>query len=117
MLDLQQVHLLSDGLRRGAMRATPEPDVADPFALATERTVPQQPLVFRQFMGRRVYDLVGTGYAPLILVSQRSSMRLRGPHARLVDLSHRTHRWLGQAGTRLPWVGQPTPRGLATVCR
>ncbi len=79
MLDLQQVHLLSDGLRRGAMRANPEPDVADPFALAAGRTVPQQPLVFRQFMGRRVYDLVGTGYAPLILVSQRSSMRLRGP--------------------------------------
>src|SRR5947199_6161241 len=70
-IDFERLFWLHDGHKRGALHARPRRRFLDPFAVLCGAEPLPQPLECEQFLGRTPYDLIGTGWAVLYLVSNR----------------------------------------------
>jgi hypothetical protein len=69
--DYRRFYALGEGFKRGAFRAHTLGNIPDPLALTRGEIVPSEPIRFHHDEGRRLYDLVGTTWALLKLVSDR----------------------------------------------
>jgi hypothetical protein len=68
-MDVHDIFLLGNAHKRGALHVEPVEPINDPFDVARGRDLKKR--VFRQLMGSRAYDWVGTTEAVLRLVSTR----------------------------------------------
>ncbi|RMG23878.1 MAG: hypothetical protein D6732_24330, partial [Methanobacteriota archaeon] len=64
-----EFYLLGNAHKRGALHVDPVEEIEDEFALVRGEILPEKPIRFRYHSGSKPYDLIGTTYAPLYLVS------------------------------------------------
>lgn len=76
-MDYACLYELYDAGRRGALHASPQELIRDPFAVLRGDARFPTPLVCEQFLGHKPYDLIGMGYACLYLLSDRLLYTLR----------------------------------------
>jgi hypothetical protein len=77
--DYRRFYVLDEAFRRGALRVHALRDIPDPLAL-TRGEVAAQPVRFHHDAGTRAYDLVGTTWGGILLVSDRVISALEEHH-------------------------------------
>lgn len=71
-MDFSTLYYMSDAMTRGAFRAEPDDITIDAIGIARSEALPETPMIFRHFMGGgNPKDLLGTGFASLILLCDR----------------------------------------------
>jgi hypothetical protein len=76
-MEFEHLFTLSDAGRRGALHARLRHGVKDAFAVQRGEEPLPTPAVCDQFLGRTPYDLVGTGFVALYLLSERVTEALQ----------------------------------------
>src|SRR4051794_1389400 len=76
-VDYARLFVLGEGSTPDAVRVKAEDDISDPYALTRGEVNPAEPLRFRWVEGSRPYDLIGTTWAVLDIVSERFVAVLR----------------------------------------
>ena len=69
--DYERYYVLGEAFKRGAFRVHALGEIPDPYALTRAEIEPSEAICFHHDEGRRLYDLVGTTWAVLDLVSDR----------------------------------------------
>lgn len=94
-MNFHDLYYMSCAMKRGELRLYPdvEPRAFPEQSIATGLEAPRQPIPFRRHMGRRLYDVIGTGFPSIKLYSPRAIECLRpfsgwrGYPVRVVDKS------------------------------